>query len=727
MNGRERKGDGIGRVIQVMAPRADSPMPTDARGGRPAARRPLRKRPCVQVAAVVAALALAALPAVATAAPGDISTAAGTGVGGFAGDGGQAAAARVNGPRGVDWMPDGGFVFADYDNSRVRRVLTSGVIATVAGTGVNGYNGDGIDATSAQLNSVHGVAALADGRILIDDKSNQRIRRIELDGKLTTVAGTGTEGFSGDLGSATAARINDPRGIASMPDGGFLIADSDNHRVRYVSPTGTIRTVAGTGTAGFSGDGGQATAARLNLPFGVAATGDGGFLIADNGNNRIRRVDPGGAITTIAGNGTAGSGGDGGPALAASMRPTAVDASPDGGFLVADNMANRVRYVSPAGVVTTAAGTGAASSGGDGGPATGAGVFGPRGVAARADGDFLIAEFDGDRVRQVDFVAPPDSTPPAPPTGLSASAGDGSVSLDWADNAEGDLEGYDVYRSTTAGGGYSKVNGPRLSASAYTDSGVTNGTTYYYVVRAVDRSGNPSGDSNEAQATPAGSAYRQAVLGTAGLLSYWRLGEGSGSTAADSKGARNGTYFGPALRQPGALAGDPDTSAGFDGIDDYVRVLDFSPPASLSLEAWIYPKDTSTGTDRVVLDKSNGEYDLRIGEDGNLRFITGSPIQTAVDDSFNFHTSNNANRWYHIVATFDSSADSVRFYRDGALTKTVTGFTAAIQNTSFALRIGRHSQYGGVPAFNGRIDEVALYDRVLSGTTVQEHYEAGGP
>ena len=575
---------------------------------------------------------LGAGPARSAAAPGDITTVAGTGVGGFSGDGGPAAAARINGPRGVTWMPGGGFLFADLGNSRVRRVYPDGNIATVAGTGTNGYSGDGGQATAARLNNVHGVAALPEGAFLIDDTRNNRIRRVAPDGTIATVAGSGVQGYSGDSGPATAARINDPRGIAAMPDGGFLIADSGNHRVRRVSPTGTITTVAGTGTPGYSGDGGMATKAMLNLPFGVSPTADGGFLIADNTNNRVRRVSPDGKITTVAGDGSGGYSGDGGPALGAGVRPAAVTSTDDGGFLIADNQANRVRHVSLAGTITTVAGTGAATSGGDGGPATDAGIYGPRGVATRPDGDLLIAEFGGNRVRYVDFDTPASST-----------------------------------------------------------------------------------------------TYDRAVLGTAGLMSYWRLGERSGSTANDAKGVRNGTYFGPLLGQPGALSGDPDTAAGFDGVNDYVQVPDFAPPTDLSLEAWIYPQDIATGKDRVVIDKGNAEYDLRINANGNLMFVSGNPIRTATDDGFVYHAPANANRWHHVVVTFDSAADTVRFYRNGALTKTVTGFTAAIQNTSFPFRIGRHSQYPGLPPFSGRIDEVALYATPLPQPTIREHWEAGAP
>ena len=160
--------------------------------------------------------------------------------------------------------------------------------------------------------------ALAGGGYLVTDQSNERVRRVGADGTITTVAGNGTAGFSGDGGPATAAQLDTPNGVAATPDGGLLIADSNSHRVRRVAADGTITTVAGTGVPGFSGDNGPATAAQLNFPDSVAVLPDGGFLIADNDNNRVRRVAADGTISTVAGIGTAGAGGDGGPPRAPS-------------------------------------------------------------------------------------------------------------------------------------------------------------------------------------------------------------------------------------------------------------------------------------------------------------------------------------------------------------------------------------------------------------------------
>jgi len=227
----------------------------------------------------------------------------------------------------------------------------------VAGTRELGYGGDGGPALRAALNNPRGAVALPDGGFLIADTGNDRVRRVGINGMITTVAGNGVDGFSGDGGPATAAQLSGPFGVAPMPDGGFLIVDISNERIRRVFPDGRIETVAGNGTKGFSGDGGSATAASLAYPHGVAALPGGGFLIADTYNNRIRMVDANGVITTIVGSGTEGFGGDGGPAIAAQLDlPKAVAPTPWGGLIIGDSANNRIRYVGPPLVVPSSTG-----------------------------------------------------------------------------------------------------------------------------------------------------------------------------------------------------------------------------------------------------------------------------------------------------------------------------------------------------------------------------------
>jgi NHL repeat len=221
-----------------------------------------------------------------------------------------------------------------------------GVITRVAGTGARGNSGDDGPATDAELNEPQGVAVTADAGFLIADSFNNVVRKVSSAGVITRVAGTGTQGKSGDDGPATDADLSFPQGVAATADGGFLIADTDNSVVRRVSSTGVITRVAGTGTAGNTGDDGPATAAELNVPAGVAVTADGGFLIADTFNNVVRKVSSAGVITRVAGTGTAGKSGDDGPATDAELNgPAGVAVTADGGFLIADSGNSVVRKV----------------------------------------------------------------------------------------------------------------------------------------------------------------------------------------------------------------------------------------------------------------------------------------------------------------------------------------------------------------------------------------------
>jgi hypothetical protein len=257
---------------------------------------------------------------------------------------------RLNQPRGVSSFgaiggSGSGFLIADTGNNRIRRVV-NGAIASVAGNGKAGFGGDGDGAQIATLNQPAGVAALPDGGYLVADTGNNRIRRVSASGIIATVAGTGTAAYGGDGGPATSALLNAPSDVAPLTGGGFLIADTGNNRIRRVDVDGSIRTVAGGRTPGFGGDGGPAGKALLRAPEGVAALADGSIAIADSGNERVRLVGPDGTIRTFAGTGTAGFSGDGGdPELAQLSHPRAV--ARDGTrLLIADAFNHRVRAVS---------------------------------------------------------------------------------------------------------------------------------------------------------------------------------------------------------------------------------------------------------------------------------------------------------------------------------------------------------------------------------------------
>ena len=224
---------------------------------------------------------------------GIITTVAGTGTSGFSGDGGLASSAQLWNPRGINVDSIGNVFFADLSNQRIRKIdATTGIISTIAGTGTAGYSGDGGLSSSAQLWNPWGVAVDSAGNIFIADTASQRIRKIDVTtGVISTVAGTGTAGFSGDGGLATSAQLNSPQGLAVDSAGNVFIADTTNHSIRKIdATTGLITTVTGTGTAGFSGDGNAPNTALLNNPLGVAVDSVGNIFIADTFNQRIRKI-----------------------------------------------------------------------------------------------------------------------------------------------------------------------------------------------------------------------------------------------------------------------------------------------------------------------------------------------------------------------------------------------------------------------------------------------------
>ncbi|MEZ4365431.1 MAG: hypothetical protein R2939_03975 [Kofleriaceae bacterium] len=336
---------------------------------------------------------------------GIISTFAGTGTNGYAGDGGPATAAEIGRAWGVAVDGDGDVYFADGTNHVVRRVdLATGTITTVAGTGEDGFAGDGGPATAARLRQPSSVGLDGAGNLFILDYADGRVRRVDAaTGIITTIGGDGAWGASGDGGFATSAPATWSAGVVPRPDG-IYIAETAAHRIRRVDrATGLIETVAGTGNQGFEGDGGPAREARLSMPYALAFDAAGRMYISDTGNHRVRRVDADGTIATIAGTGAAGFGGDGGVASAAALdEPHGLAFDGAGTLFVADHGNHRVRRIdATTGVITTHVGTGVLGSSGDGGPATSARLAGPWGLAVNAAGDLWISEYLGYRVRRV--------------------------------------------------------------------------------------------------------------------------------------------------------------------------------------------------------------------------------------------------------------------------------------------------------------------------------------
>ncbi|PYK02282.1 MAG: hypothetical protein DME23_02000, partial [Verrucomicrobia bacterium] len=336
-----------------------------------------------------------------------ITTVAGHGSLGFDGDGGPAVEASMSTLFGVAVGPDGSLYVADYENNRVRRVGSDHVITTVAGNGNADFSGDGGPAVVAGLNAPSAVAVGSDGNLFIADSANRRVRRVRPDGIITTLAGRGIFGGSnGDGGPAVAAGLGFLNGVAVGLDGSLFIAESEN-RIRRVGTDGIITTIAGNGFEGFGGDGGPATASVFYNLGGIAVGSDGSLFVADSGNNRVRRVGPDGIITTVAGNGIFGFSGDGGPAVAASLNyPIGVALGSDGSLFIANYFNSRIRRVGSDGIINTIAGNGTDGFSGDGGEATAAALSNPFGIAVGPDSSLFITDRGNRRIRQVGPVSP---------------------------------------------------------------------------------------------------------------------------------------------------------------------------------------------------------------------------------------------------------------------------------------------------------------------------------
>ncbi len=310
-------------------------------------------------------------------------------------------------PNGLAADRAGNLFISDIGAHRVFRLDRQGRLTVAAGTGEGGFSGDGGQAATARFFAPHDIVVETGGNLLIADTYNHRVRHVDRKGRITTVAGNGASGYAGDGGPAVKASLNSPQGIAPGGDGSLYIADTYNHVVRRVDVNGIISTFAGT-EAGLAGDGGPANRAQLSLPMAVAPAPDGSVYISDTGNNRIRRVNRDGKIETVLGSGpgsgTAGAGfsGDGGPAAKASVFAAAdVGVSASGDLFISDSGNHRVRVVSK-GVITSVAGMGDAGFAGDGGRALEAALNAPQKIALGPDGSFYVADRANRRVRRVD-------------------------------------------------------------------------------------------------------------------------------------------------------------------------------------------------------------------------------------------------------------------------------------------------------------------------------------
>jgi len=335
---------------------------------------------------------------------GVITTVAGNGKEGYSGDGGAATSAGLRSPTGVAVDASGNLFIADEYNNVIRKVGTNGIITTVAGNGTWGAFDNGGPATSAELDHPNAVAVDASGNLFFAEGFGARILKVGTDGIISTVAGNGT---NGDGGAAASAELGRPWGVAVDASGNLFIADELSNRIRKVGTNGIITTVAGNGTNGYSGDGGPASKAELHSPTGVAVDASGNLFIVDGGNSVIREVGTNGMITTVAGNGTPGYSGDGGPATNAELSlPLGVAVDASGNLFIADYNDSVIREVGTNGIISTVAGNGTNGYSGDGGAATSAELSYPSSVAVDASGNLFIADGFNNRIRKVVFPGP---------------------------------------------------------------------------------------------------------------------------------------------------------------------------------------------------------------------------------------------------------------------------------------------------------------------------------
>ena len=324
------------------------------------------------------------------AAIGAIGTFAGDGSGSNSGDAGPAVSAGILAPIDIAFDHDGNTYIAARNEGDIRKVAPSGTITTLV-TGFQAPSALAFDAVT--------------GTLVVSSENDRSVYRVTLAGAKTVLAGTGTEGYNGDGMAATSAQLNFPRGVAVDGLGNVFIADTENHRVREVTTDGLIHTVAGTGTAGSTGDGAAAAAAQLNRPWSVEVDSDGVVYVSEVGDCRVRTFTVGGDIAAFAGSGSCSSSGDGGPALAAGFSaPVGLAVSTDGSVYVSE-FGSRIRRVSPTGTMSTVAGTDVVGFSGDGGPAVAAELNFPKGIALGPDGNLYLADYGNNRVRVVQITA----------------------------------------------------------------------------------------------------------------------------------------------------------------------------------------------------------------------------------------------------------------------------------------------------------------------------------
>jgi secreted PhoX family phosphatase len=654
---------------------------------------------------------------------GALTTVVGTGAAGPLGDGGPAASATL-GACGVTLDHSGNLVIADGGDSRIRVVaaktgsfygqaMTAGAIYTVAGDGEFGYSGDGRGATAARLNGPAAVAVDGAGNLVIADTSNNRIRVVAaktgtfygqaMSGRhIYTVAGDGTYGYSGDGGAATAAELSSPDQVTVDGAGNLVIADSANNVVRVVAAStgtyygqamtaGDIYTVAGNGTIGYSGDGGPATSAELNLPRGVTVDGAGNLVIADRGNNVVRVVAgstgnfygqamTAGDIYTVAGNGTVGYSGDGGAATAAELSgpdQTAVDGA--GNLVIADGANGRVRVVAAstgnsygqamtAGDIYTVAGTGGFS--GDGGPATNAGLNSPRRVTVDGPGNLVIAD-RGNNVIRVVAGSTGNFYGQAMTAGdIYTVAGNGSwgFSGDGGPATSAELADPDQAAVDSAGNlliddsANNRIRVVAASTGTYYGQAMTAGDIYTVAGGSLAGYGGDGGLATKAKLD---EPLDVAVDGAGNLL----IADGANNRIRVAA-AKKGTYYGQAMLPNHIYTVAGDGTFGFSGDGGAATAAELSIPDDVAVDAAGNLVVTDSGNDRVrVVAATAGTFYGQAMTAGDIYTVAGngtvgfsgdggpatsaelgSPGQTAVDAAGNLVIADTGNDRVRVVA-----------------------------------------------------------------------------
>ncbi len=341
-----------------------------------------------------------------------ITTIAGIDTAGYTGDNAAATAAALNHPDVIKFDHSGNMYIADEHNHVVRKINTSGIITTIVGTGLGagtfsgGYSGDGGPATNAQLSRPLDLAFDAIGNLYISELGNGTIRKVNTSGIITTIAGTGHSGYNGDGGPATNAQLYDPLGLVFDNSGNLYFSDNGNARVRKINTLGIITTIVGTGILGYSGDGGPASIAQIKYGGHIAIKNSGDIFIPDYYNYRIRKVDTHGIITTIVGDGVGSNLGDGGPATAASLLNVwAILFDHSGNMILSDRLAGVIRKVNSDGIINRIGGDGILGYSGDGGPATSAKLNWDVGCSSiDAAGNLYIADPNNNRIRKITYT-----------------------------------------------------------------------------------------------------------------------------------------------------------------------------------------------------------------------------------------------------------------------------------------------------------------------------------